>query len=91
MWNKAVNAGAANSVDVNNGLVTAAALPEMLTFTKGGNNNDKKVNIKWYQVDVGDLGPEGFKFVNAEDSPTKSPILIVGNEVSCTTSVYKYR
>lgn len=49
------------------------------------NNGD---GIKEYQVDAGDLGPEGFKFVDAKDSPTHSPILIVGNEVSGTTSFY---
>ncbi len=38
---------------------------------------------------AGDLGPEGFKFVSASDSPNGKPILIVGNEVSGTTSVYQ--
>ncbi|WP_425423477.1 choice-of-anchor I family protein [Shewanella fidelis] len=37
---------------------------------------------------AGDLGPEGMKFVAASDSPTGEPILIIGNEVSGTTSVY---
>ncbi len=35
-----------------------------------------------------DLGPEGFKFVSADASPTGQPMLIVGNEVSGNTSVY---
>ncbi|MGB2078568.1 MAG: choice-of-anchor I family protein [Vibrio sp.] len=39
---------------------------------------------------AGDLGPEGFKFIRAEDSPTGLPWLIVGNEVSGTTSVYQF-
>lgn len=55
-----------------------------------GNNKDENVNgIKKYNIDAGDLGPEGMKFVSAEDSPTKTPILIVGNEVSGTTSFYR--
>ncbi|WP_040727572.1 choice-of-anchor I family protein [Thiomicrorhabdus sp. Kp2] len=36
----------------------------------------------------GDYGPEGFKFVSAEHSPSGKPLLIVGNEVSGTTTFY---
>jgi len=37
---------------------------------------------------AGDLGPEGMVFVDAQDSPTGNPLLIVSNEVSGTTTVY---
>ena len=40
-------------------------------------------------VDAGDLGPEGMQFVSAGDSPNGEPLLIVGNEVSGTTTVYR--
>ncbi|WP_445428182.1 choice-of-anchor I family protein [Alishewanella sp. HL-SH05] len=36
----------------------------------------------------GDLGPEGLFFVPAKHSPSGQPMLLVGNEVSGTTSVY---
>lgn len=41
------------------------------------------------EAGAGDLGPEGFKFVSADKSPNAKPLLLVGNEVSGTTSVYQ--
>jgi hypothetical protein len=38
---------------------------------------------------VGDLGPEGLAFVPAWQSPNRKPLLIVGNEVSGTTTIYQ--
>jgi hypothetical protein len=37
----------------------------------------------------GDLGPEGMAFVTAEDSPTSNALLVVGNEVSGTVTVWE--
>ncbi|WP_374929819.1 choice-of-anchor I family protein [Kytococcus sedentarius] len=36
----------------------------------------------------GDLGPEGLEFVDAAASPTGEPLLVVGNEISGTTTVW---
>lgn len=38
---------------------------------------------------AGDLGPESIKFISADDSPTNKPLLIIGNEVSGTVTVYQ--
>lgn len=38
---------------------------------------------------AGDLGPESIKFIAAEDSPSGAPLLIVGNEVSGSVTVYQ--
>ena len=38
---------------------------------------------------AGDLGPEGLHFVPAWQSPTRKPLLLVGNEVSGTTTTYE--
>ncbi|MBL0709587.1 MAG: alkaline phosphatase, partial [Colwellia sp.] len=38
---------------------------------------------------AGDLGPESIKFVSSEQSPNGSPLLIIGNEVSGTVTVYQ--
>jgi hypothetical protein len=40
---------------------------------------------------AGDLGPEGLEFVPAHQAPLGKPLLIVGNEVSGTTTVYELR
>lgn len=38
---------------------------------------------------TGDRGPEGLTFIAADKSPNGQPLLIVGNEVSGTTAVYR--
>jgi hypothetical protein len=38
---------------------------------------------------AGDLGPEGLLFIKAEDSPNGKPLLVIGNEISGTTTVFE--
>ena len=38
---------------------------------------------------AGDLGPESIKFVSSEQSPNGNPLLIIGNEVSGSVTVYQ--
>jgi DNA-binding beta-propeller fold protein YncE len=38
---------------------------------------------------AGDLGPESIKFINAELSPNGNPLIVIGNEVSGTVTVYQ--
>lgn len=38
---------------------------------------------------VGDLGPEGLVFIHASKSPNGKPMLVVGNEVSGTTTLFE--
>jgi hypothetical protein len=37
------------------------------------------------------LGPESIAFVSAEESPTGDALLVVGNEVSGTTAIFRVR
>jgi DNA-binding beta-propeller fold protein YncE len=41
------------------------------------------------QTGGGDLGPESSVFIAAEDSPTGTPLLVLGNEISGTTAFFE--
>ena len=58
-------------------------------FVQYINPRDFTVDPKNQLAQAGDLAPEGLVFVDAESSPSGEPLLIVANEVSGTTSVYR--
>lgn len=63
--------------------------PHNPEFVQYINNRDVTVdNTTLEDGGAGDLGPEGIVFVSADNSPSGQPMLIVGNEVSGTTTFY---
>ncbi|MDP2228594.1 MAG: choice-of-anchor I family protein [Moraxellaceae bacterium] len=64
--------------------------PHAPAFVQYVNDRDVTQSPEVAAVSAGmDLGPEGFRFVSAADSPNGKPLLLVGSEVSGTTSVYE--
>lgn len=63
--------------------------PKNPVFREYVNHRDYSVDVETQLELAGDLAPEGMKFVPAEMSPSGIALLIVGNEVSGTTTVYQ--
>ncbi|WP_171024383.1 choice-of-anchor I family protein, partial [Microbacterium sp. 5K110] len=66
--------------------VTDPKNPAYVTYV---NNRNASADVK--TAAAGDLGPEGIAFVSALRSPTGIPLLITGNEVSGSTTVFEVR
>ncbi|MES9939220.1 MAG: choice-of-anchor I family protein [Candidatus Thiodiazotropha sp. 6PLUC2] len=66
--------------------------PHQVTFVDYLNNRDFSVDAELESGVsnplAGDLGPEGITFIDEDDSPVEKPLLVVGNEVSGTTTLY---
>ena len=61
--------------------------PRAPLFVTYANNRDFSVTDATTPA-AGDLGPEGIQFISASESPNGQPLIIVGNEVSGTTTVF---
>lgn len=64
--------------------------PASPTFVTYVNNRDfsQSVDDGGDLATAGDLGPEGVTFIPADQSPSGTPMLAVGNEVSGTTTLF---
>ena len=65
--------------------------PEQPEFVQYVHNRNFKADAREEPEKAGDLSPEGMVFVPAEESPTESPLLVIGHEVSGTTTVYEIK
>ena len=64
--------------------------PESPFFVQYINNRDFAAPDEALEnLEGGDLGPEGLTFIPQADSPNGRPLLVVGNEVSGTTTIYE--
>ncbi len=68
-------------------LVYELSDPESPRFIQYINNRDFSAATN--TAAAGDLGPEGLHFISRSDSPTNTPLLVVANEISGTTTVFE--
>lgn len=72
-------------------LVYDVTTPTAPVYVQYLNNRDFNVDPEEGTADgtVGDIAPEGMKFIPAGESPTGEDLLVVANEVSGSTTIYR--
>ena len=71
-------------------MVYDVSTPASPVFVQYINSRDFKATTEQIEIgQAGDLGPEGLVFIPAKDSPNKKPLLMVGHEVSGSTTIYQ--
>ncbi len=71
--------------------ITTPRNPRYVTYVNNRDFTEAAEDDGTTNPAAGDLGPEGLAFVTASDSPNGVPLLVVGNEVSGSTTVYEIR
>lgn len=66
--------------------ITDPTQPEFVEYA-----NNRKFQFEPEDARSRDLAPEGMVFIHAEQSPTGKPLLVVGNEVSGTVTIFEVR
>ena len=69
------------------GFVAEAVDPRAPFFVDYVNRRDFSVAAD--ASGISDLGPEGLIFIKADESPNGKPLLVIGNEISGTTTIFE--
>ncbi|QNE89835.1 choice-of-anchor I family protein [Corynebacterium incognita] len=70
--------------------ITDPAAAKFVTYVNNRDFSQEVEDVDYEQAKhAGDLGPEGLKFIHKDDSPNGEYLLVAGNEVSGTTTVFE--
>lgn len=71
-------------------MVYDVSSPRRPRFATYANNRDFTIAPSLANLaTVGDLGPEGIIFIDRDDSPNGKPLVVIGNEISGTTTIFQ--